>query len=103
MVARGLVLFPASHATAARPDPARPLVIAQPADSKRYPPNSADVSVVRNTKHYTLTHRVATATTQITIREIPRHGKLKSSDYGLLAQFGLKPKSRLGLAAREAL
>jgi hypothetical protein len=37
--------------------------------------------VVRNTKRYTLTHRVATATTQITIRGILRHGKLKNSDY----------------------
>ena len=54
-------------------------------------------------QRYTLTLRVSTASTQFTIREIPRHGKLKSSDYGLLAQFGLKPKSRLGLAAREAL
>jgi hypothetical protein len=58
---------------------------------------------VRNTKRYTLTHRVATATTQITIRGIPRHGKLKSSDYGLLAQFGLTLKSKRGLAAREAV
>ena len=70
-------------------------------DSNRHPLNSADGSVVRNTKSYTLTRHVATTTTQITIRGIPRHGKLKSSDYGLLAQFGLTPKSRRGLAARE--
>ena len=63
-----------------------------PSDTKPHPPNSADGSVVRNTKRYTLTRRVATATTQITIRGIPRHGKLKHSDYGLLAQFGLTPK-----------
>jgi hypothetical protein len=92
MVARGLVLFPASHAIAVRPDPARPLIIAQPGNSKRHPLNSADGSVVRHTKRYTLTRRVATATTQITIRGIPRHGKLKISDYSLLAQFGLTPK-----------
>jgi hypothetical protein len=74
-----------------------------PGNSNRHPLNSADRSVVRNTKRYTLTHRVATATTQITIRGIPRHGKSKSSDYGLLAQFGLTPKSRRGLAAGEAM
>ena len=72
-------------------------------DSKQHPLNSADGSAVRNTKSYTLTRRVATATTQITIRGIPRHGKLKSSDYGLLAQFGLTPKSGRGLGAGEAL
>ena len=44
---------------------------------------------------------VATATTQITIRGIPRHGKLKNSDYSLLAQFGLTPKSKRGLAASD--
>ena len=60
-----------------------------PRDSKRHPLNSADGSVVRNTKSYTLTRRVATATTQITIRGIPRHGKLQISDSRLLAQFGL--------------
>jgi hypothetical protein len=70
-------------------------------NSKQHPLNNADGSVVRNTKSYTLTRHVATATTQITIREIPRHGKLKSSDYGLLAQFGLTPKSRRGLTARD--
>ena len=72
-----------------------------PGNSNRHPLNSADGSVVRHTKRYTLTRRVATATTQITIRGIPRHGKLKSSDYGLLAQFGLTPKSRRGLAASD--
>ena len=65
------------------------------------PLNSADRSVVRNTKSYTLARHVATATTQITIRGIPRHGKLKSSDYGLLAQFGLTPKSGRGLSAGD--
>jgi hypothetical protein len=70
---------------------------------KRHALNSADGSAVRNTKRYTLTRRVATATTQITIRGILRHGKLKNSDYGLLAQFGLTPKSNRGLAAREAV
>ena len=70
-------------------------------DSNRHPLNSADGSAVRHTKRYTLTRRVATATTLITIRAIPRHGKLKSSDYGLLAQFGLTPKSRRGLAASD--
>ena len=74
-----------------------------PRDSKRHPLNSADGSAVRNTKRYTLAHHVATATTLITIRGIRRHGKLKNSDYGLLAQFGLTPKSRRGLAAGEAL
>jgi hypothetical protein len=74
-----------------------------PRDSKRHPLNSADGSVVRNTKRYTLTRRVATATTLITIRGIPRHGKLKSSNYSLLAQFGLTPKSRRWLAASEAV
>ena len=49
-----------------------------PGDSKRHPLNNADGSVVRNTKSYTLTRRVATATTLITIRVIPRHGKLKT-------------------------
>ena len=93
--------------------------------------HSADGSVVRNTKRYTLKHRVATATTQITIRDNRRHGKLKISDYcllatsdvyipcmsprnhadcdavlsghsrSLLAQFGLTPKSRRGLGAGE--
>ena len=71
-------------------------------NSKQHPLNSADGSVVRNTKRYTLTRRVATATTLITIRGIPRHGKLKISDYSLLAQFGLTPKSRRGLAESEA-
>jgi hypothetical protein len=71
-------------------------------NSKRHPLNSADGSVARNKKRYTLKRRVATATTQITIRGIPRHGKLKSSDYGLLAQFGLTPKSRRGLAASDS-
>ena len=47
-------------------------------DSNRHPLNSADGSVVRHNKRYTLTRRVATATTQITIRGIPRHGKLKT-------------------------
>ncbi len=50
-----------------------------PRDSKQHPLNSADRSVVRNTKRYTLTRRVATAMTLITIRGIPRHTKLKSS------------------------
>jgi len=68
-------------------------------DSSRHPLNSADGSAVRNTKRYTLTRRIATATTQITIRGIPRHGKLKISDYGLLVQFGLTPKLKRGLAA----
>ena len=36
-------------------------------------------------QRYTLTHRVTTATTRITIRVIPRHGKSKNSDYSLLA------------------
>jgi hypothetical protein len=54
-------------------------------------------------QRYTLKRRVATATTQITIRAIPRHGKSKSSDYSLLAQFGLTPKSKRGLAAREVV
>ena len=72
-----------------------------PRDSKRHPLNSADGSAVRNTKRYTLAHHVATATTLITIRGIRRHGKLKNSDYGLLAQFGLTPKSRRGLGARD--
>jgi hypothetical protein len=67
-------------------------------DSNRHPLNSADGSMVRNTKRYTLVRRVATATTQITIRAIPRHGKLKISDYSLLAQFGLTPKSGRGVA-----
>ena len=71
-------------------------------NSKRHPLNSADGSVVRYAKRYTLTRRVATATTQITIRAIPRHGKLKISDYSLLAQFGLTPKSKRGLGAGEA-
>jgi hypothetical protein len=70
-------------------------------DSKRHPLNSTDKSVVRNTKRYTLVRRVATATTQITIRGIPRHGKSKISDYGLLAQFGLTPKSGRGVGAGE--
>ena len=48
-------------------------------DSKRHPLNSADGSVVRNTKRYTLARHVATATTQITIRGIPRHEKLKTA------------------------
>ena len=74
-----------------------------PGNSDRHPLNSADGSVVRNTKRYTLKRRVATATTQITIRGIPRHGKLKNSDYGPLAQFGLTPKSRRGLAAGEVM
>lgn len=52
-----------------------------PSDSKRHPLNSADASVVRNAKRYTLTRRVATARTLITIPAILRHGKLKSSDY----------------------
>ena len=73
-----------------------------PGNSERHPLNSADGSVVRRTRRYTLTHRVATATTQITICGIPRHGKSKSSDYSLLAQFGLTPKSRRGLGSREA-
>jgi hypothetical protein len=59
--------------------------------------------MVRNTKRYTLTHRVATAMTQITIRGIPRHGKLKISDCSLLAQFGLTPKSQRGLAAGDVV
>jgi hypothetical protein len=58
--------------------------------------------VVRNTKRYTLTRRVATATTLITIPGNPRHGKLKNSDSRLLAQFELTSKSKRGLAAREA-
>jgi len=66
-------------------------------DSKRHPFNNANGSVVRKSKRYTLVRRVATATTQITIRAIPRHGKLKISDYSLLAQFGLTPKSTRGL------
>ncbi|MEO2031988.1 MAG: hypothetical protein ABGZ35_07870 [Planctomycetaceae bacterium] len=74
-----------------------------PSDTKRHPLNSADGSVVRNTKRSTLTHRVATATTLITIRVIPRHGKLKNSDFRLQAQCGLTPKSRRGLAAGEAV
>jgi hypothetical protein len=74
-----------------------------PRDSKRHPLNSADGSAVRNTKRYTLAHHVATATTLITIRGIRRHGKLKNSDYGLLAQFGLTPKSRRGLAESEVV
>ena len=49
-----------------------------PRDSKRHPLNSADGSVVRYTKSYTLTCRVATATTLITIHAIPRHRKLKN-------------------------
>ena len=65
------------------------------------PLNSADGSVVRNTKRYTLTRRVATATIQITIRGILRHGKRKNSDYGLPAQFGLTPKSKRGLVASD--
>jgi hypothetical protein len=73
-----------------------------PGNSKRHPLNSADGSVVRNTKRYTLKRRVATATTLITIRGIPRHGKLQISDSRLLAQFGLTPKSRRGLSAGEA-
>jgi len=72
-----------------------------PGDSKRHPLNSADGSVVRNTKRYTLTHRVATATSRITARGILRHGKWKSSDYSLLAQFGLTPKSKRGLASSD--
>jgi len=72
-----------------------------PRDSKRHPLNSADGSVVRHTKRYTLTRRVATATTLITIRGIPRHGKLKNNDSRLLAQFGLTPKSKRGLAASD--
>ena len=72
-----------------------------PGNSKRHPLNSADGSVVRHTKRYTLTRRVATATTQITIRDNRRHGKLKHSDFRLLAQFGLTPKSRCWLAARD--
>ena len=69
----------------------------------RQPLNSADGSVVRNTKRYTLTHRVATTTTLITVRAIPRHGKSKNSDFrSLLAQFGLTPKSKRGLASSEA-
>ncbi len=74
-----------------------------PSDSKRHPLNSADGSVVRHTKRYTLTRRVATATTLITIRGILRHGKLKISDFRLLAQFGLTPKLKRGLAASEAV
>jgi hypothetical protein len=70
-------------------------------NSNRYPLNSADGSVVRNTKRYTLTRCVATATTLITIRGIPRHGKLKNNSRSLLAQFGLTPKSRRGLATGE--
>jgi hypothetical protein len=72
-----------------------------PGNSERHPLNNADGSVVRNTKRYTLTHRVATATTQITIGRILRHGKLKSSDFRLLAQFGLTPKSKRGLAVSD--
>jgi len=49
----------------------------------------------------TLTYRVAIATSRITARGILRHGNLKSSDYGLLAQFGLTLKSKHGLAASE--
>jgi hypothetical protein len=74
-----------------------------PSDSERNPLNSAYGSVVLNTKRYTLTHHIATATTQITIRAIPRHGKSKNNDYSLLAQFGLTPKSRRGLAAGEVV
>jgi len=74
-----------------------------PGNSERHPLNSADGSMVRHTKRYTLTHRVATATTLITIRVIPRHGKVKSSDFRLLAQFGLTPKSRRGMAAGDEL
>jgi hypothetical protein len=82
--------------------------------------------VVRNTKRYTLARHVATATTLITIRGMPRHGKLKNSNdastspachpetmplhrhpdqhsRSLLAQFGLTPKSGRGLAARDVL
>jgi hypothetical protein len=60
--------------------------------------------VVRNTKRYTLKRRVATATTQITIRGIPRHGQLENSDYSsLLAQFGLTPKSKRGSGAGEVV
>ena len=50
-------------------------------DSKRHPLNSADGSAVRNTKRYTLTHRVATATTLITIRGILRHGKFEKQRF----------------------
>ena len=71
-------------------------------DSKRHPLNSADGSVDSYAKCYTRTRRVAIATTQITIRGIQRHGKLKNSDYSLLAQFGLTPKSKRGLTASEA-
>ena len=74
-----------------------------PGNSERHPLNSADGSVVRRTKRYTLKRRVATASTQITIREIPRHGKLKTAILGLLAQFGLTPKSKRGLVASESL
>ena len=70
-------------------------------DSKRHPLNNGNGSANSYAKCYTRTHRVATATTQITIRGIPRHEKLKSSVYSLLAQFGLTPKSRRGLGARE--
>ena len=55
-----------------------------PGNSKPHPLNSADGSAVRHTKRYTLTRRVATATTQITIRGIPRHGKLKTAHSSLL-------------------
>jgi hypothetical protein len=50
-----------------------------PGNSKRHPLNSADGSADSYTKRYTLTHRIATATTQITIRGIQRHGKLKTA------------------------
>ena len=49
----------------------------------------------------TLTYRVAIATSRITARGILRHGKWKSSDYSLLAQFGLTPKSKRGLASSD--
>ena len=97
-----------------------------PGNSERHPLNSADGSAVRYTKRYTLTRRVATATTQITIRGILRHGKSKTvivrlhplhgtpkpcrlhrhpdhHSRSLLAQFGLTPKYRRGLAASEAV
>ena len=70
-----------------------------PGNSERHPLNSADGSMVRHTKRYTLTHRVATATTLITIRVIPRHGKVKSSDsqlrYVLRSTYLIPPPATL--------
>jgi hypothetical protein len=77
-----------------------------PRDSKRHPLNSADGSVVRHTKRYTLTRRVATATATTLITISPSVGfcdteNRKAAITACLAQFGLTPKSRRGLGARE--